>query len=292
MPAVSNALTTLRVLLLVYGLALGAQAAQQWTQLGAATELHWVLGMLRAGLLTLAAIACGALLVQGRAAAWRWALGSAAVVVVWQGISAVGEIAGQVGTETAGVGAAVLDTVWTLGDQAPRMAVPLALAWSWKILATADTEALPAERLRGVAWLLCGASMLMFFMHGCKLIFAPESVEELLTRSLGRWNGYQLPPETVHAMLSGVGLVHAAAIVAIGWGRYRVPLCYMTLWGMMTALSRISAYGLFAWDEAFLRAANGGAAWAALFLLPSKEPCCDESRLHPEDRTTRIHPDR
>ncbi|QEG38990.1 hypothetical protein [Roseimaritima ulvae] len=285
MPAVSHALVTLRALLAVYGIALAAHTLQSWRSLDGLDVLAGLWSLWS----TLAVVACGILVFIERAGAWRWAAGSAAVLVSWQAISALAEGAGRVSGGALSISGEV---VWTLGDHAPRMAVALALAWAWSILAKNGTEDLPLQRLRRVAWLLCGASAVMFLMHAGKLIFFPASVEELLTRSLGRWNGYGWRPETVRHVLLGIGLVHVAAIIGIAVGRRRGPLCYMTVWGMMTSLSRLSAYSLFAWDEAFFRAANGGAALAALFLLPSWEPCRDESRLHQKDGTARVDSDR
>lgn len=276
-PAVIRAHATLRIVVGLYALGLLQIGWQR--QMDSAADNWQSIGQLLAAVSAATAAWCWSVRL------WPLAAAGAAIVVLWQTAAVLLEPAA--GPEPPWH----LRRAAQMVDHLPRLAAPIALAWLWRwrprTAPPGNTRSAgDVKAVRRIGWFLAAAAAAMFLLHAAKLIFAPDSVEVFLTRSFQRWYGYSLDRDAVQRTLWTIAAVDLGAVAALAIGRTRGSLCYMALWGMMTAASRVSAYGLFAWEEAFLRSANGGAALAALFLLECREPANDESCVHQKDRTT------
>ncbi|WP_145350159.1 hypothetical protein [Roseimaritima multifibrata] len=157
--------------------------------------------------------------------------------------------------------------IWMIGQDAGMLILPIALARSIQI---SSDSASAEQTLQQVSRWLAYAAAIVFFCYGWKVIFHPVTVDSLLTRSISRWNGYQLVDSVTRTLMWGFAFLEwGLALLAI-WGPRRLAMLGIAMWGMIAALSRISANGLFVWDEALLRAVVSGIAIASLWGIPQK----------------------
>ena len=139
----------------------------------------------------------------------------------------------------------------SLGEHAVRYGLPLALLMF----------SLPQASFAGV-WVLRVAAAATFIVHGYKAMQLYGPFTDLILISDASWSALQIEQVTAERALWTIGLVDIVAgilLMAIRWGA--VPV-YMGCWGVITALSRMTAFGVDAWPETLVRAANGGVPFA------------------------------
>ncbi|GAA5509681.1 hypothetical protein [Novipirellula caenicola] len=135
----------------------------------------------------------------------------------------------------------------SLGEHAVRYGLPLALLMF----------SLPQTSSAGV-WVLRVAAAATFIVHGYKAMQLYGPFTDLILLSDASWTALQIEQAAAERALWMIGLVDIVAgilLLAFRWGAVAV---YMGCWGVITALSRMTAFGVDAWPETLIRAANGG----------------------------------
>ena len=171
------------------------------------------------------------------------------------------------------IGMAISETVrgdlfarLTLMEEAVRIATP----------ATLLLFLMPRKRSnhgmfsRGGSLILLVATSLTFASHGYQAIelYGPFVDLILLSNPCGiTWVTDQQTAETLLLIIGWIDIALAILIIALRW---QVIAIYMAVWGLLTAYSRVTAGGMDAWPEIFIRAANAGAPLTLFFLFRLK----------------------
>ena len=151
-----------------------------------------------------------------------------------------------------------LFTEWAVAEQAVRFATPAALGW----LLISQAREVSQRAIQGATWLLLLAVAATFLVHGFKAVLCYGPFVDLLLLSEQQWLQRGIEQNTAETLLVFFGWLDIGLAVAILLTRWRAVACYMAFWGFLTATSRVTAFGVDAWPEVLLRAANGGAPLA------------------------------
>lgn len=162
-------------------------------------------------------------------------------------------------------------TLWaelTLAEDAVRYIAPLVLVIlirhpvSIGATGTAGIERTRATRV-AMGLLLIAASA-TFAAHGYKAMMCYGPFTDLILLSNRQWTHFDLSQGLVERILAVIGVMDLLIAVLLIVTRWRTVAFYMALWGTIAAASRMTAYGMNAWPDTLLRAANGGVPLAIL----------------------------
>lgn len=171
------------------------------------------------------------------------------------------------------LGMAIAETIrgdvfarFTLLEEAVRIASPLVLII---FLATPKMSCNGLFRRGGMLLLLIATST-TFAFHGYKAIELYGTFLDYIL--LSHPFGVTLVEDqgTAEVILTVIGWVDIGLAISLLVFRYRAIAIYMSAWGFLTALSRMTAGGWEAWPEVFIRAANAGAPLTLFFLFSVK----------------------
>lgn len=190
------------------------------------------------GYLIAAALVVVASRIPGNPACWQAPL--LAYVFFWQLLVAV--------TATARGGQFMSELI--LPEQMVRYACPLALI---TLLPWNGSESLAPRRCERSRWLLRVAAATTFAAHGIKATCLAPSFVNLIMGTFP-----SLSEDTAGHALRIIGLIDIALAVLILSTRWQTVAWYMAAWGLITALSRMTALGLAAYPDVLYRAANCG----------------------------------
>ncbi|MCP4477925.1 MAG: hypothetical protein GY818_07525 [Planctomycetaceae bacterium] len=152
---------------------------------------------------------------------------------------------------------------FTLLEEAVRIATPAVLV---VLLLGRKIGTGSFCRVVGTIVLLVATST-TFALHGYKAIelYAPFLDYLLLSQPFG------LPlvteQQTAERILGVIGWLDVGLAILLLVFRWQWIALYMAAWGLLTAFSRITAGGMEAWPEVFIRAANAGAPLTLFFLF-------------------------
>ena len=159
---------------------------------------------------------------------------------------------------------------WTLAEYGLRLANPLVLLlMTWRL---ADRAAGQAEQSAGepffsgalCEWILRIATAVTFAVHGCKAWLAAPTFVTMVIAScenlLGTWPEQSL----VEPILRVICVADVAVAILVLVTRWPRVAAYAALWGLVTALARMTS-STMGWPEALLRAAHIGGP-LALYL--------------------------
>lgn len=234
-----------------------------------------------------AMVGCGAVLVTvGAVPGWwrtRWtsAVGLSLMLVAWTFV---------------GIGVEDGPRIRLLGEHLPRWWMPLAFAALVGCAVRAFGSDAPGNLqaradLRRVYWSLLVALTGMLAAYAWKTAWRSALTTQLLSESLRRWSGQAVGAATIEWVMGLAALFYLLGMVAIWFPRGRGMFCVLAAWGMITALSRLSAFGLLRWDESLLRISSSGMLIAAWLLrpVPPAPKSFHESCLHSSDRSSGSH---
>jgi len=136
---------------------------------------------------------------------------------------------------------------WTPAAHALRILCPLVLLlWLPHVNGSLLRFNLGAVILRfGIA--------VVFATHGLEAILANAKFTDFIIGSADQWLGLLLDEVQVYPVLLMIGIVDLGVAVSIFFGSWRPLLAWIALWGVITALARMTTYGLTAYPEFFLR---------------------------------------
>ncbi|MFO1053517.1 MAG: fibronectin type III domain-containing protein [Planctomycetota bacterium] len=152
----------------------------------------------------------------------------------------------------AATATATRNAQYVLLEEATRFLAPLALC-------------LPTRRGASGAVLTIAVSA-TFLGHGLAALSLNPHFIDLLIGSARRVFGATLPQNAAEQTLIVIGVVDIACVAALLSTRARAVAVWMTCWGLITALSRMTYGGLAQWPETALRALNAAAPLAIVML--------------------------
>lgn len=161
----------------------------------------------------------------------------------------------------------------SLGEHAVRYAAPMAL-----VILLSVKESTETVRLWTTLLILKIATAATFAVHGYKAlkIHGPFADLVLLTDLNGA--NFGIGQATVEQILWTIGIVDLVVAVLILFPRMRTVAIYMVFWGILTAASRMTAWGGSAYPETLIRSANWGCplilaiAYQFSYRTPSDTP--------------------
>ncbi|TWU16300.1 hypothetical protein [Allorhodopirellula heiligendammensis] len=106
--------------------------------------------------------------------------------------------------------------------------------------------------------LLMIAASATFAAHGYKAVERYGPFTDLILLSDLQWTHMSMSQTTAETILVVVGVIDLVVALLLIPTRWRSVALYMAVWGIIAAVSRMTAYGFGAWPETLLRAANGG----------------------------------
>lgn len=145
----------------------------------------------------------------------------------------------------------------TPGAHALRIATPLALgmiAWGSCFGRLHGQDVDLSRRL------LVLAASVVFAVHGVEALLQHPAFTDYIIATVDRFLGLEWDESTTFYILCIIGIVDLAVAFLVLFRRTRKLLVWMAFWGLVTALSRVTAYGMEAYIEVLLRAPH--------FLIP------------------------
>ena len=162
---------------------------------------------------------------------------------------------------------------FAIAEHAVRFTTPLAMLLLLRKFATSGINFAKVATL-----LLTAAAASTFIAHGYVAQLSPPHgpfVDLILLSDL-RLFQFGLEQSTAETLLKIIGWADIVVGALLLLTRWRMMAVYMIIWGLITAASRMTAFGVSAWPETFIRAANGGAPLVLLLLytniMHSKDP--------------------
>lgn len=150
---------------------------------------------------------------------------------------------------------------WSYYTKALRYGAPLALG----ILLLGGT------RWSDVAtdWLLRVAVAVVFASHGLMALYEHPVFIDLLIGSTRNLAGMRMTESTAVMLLKCIGVADLLVAALLLAGRWRVLLAWLCLWAFVTALSRVTTYGIMSFPEVLTRSTHFLAPVAIYFLSPA-----------------------
>ena len=145
-----------------------------------------------------------------------------------------------------------------LAEHAVRYAAPLAMFMLLRGQAVSSSVAL-----------LVIAVAATFAAHGYKAIDCYGGFTDLILLSDASWTGFDPTQDSVETGLVTIGILDISVALGLLLFKSRFAALYMTVWGFITAASRITAMDLSVWPESLIRVANGGVPLAILVYWSS-----------------------
>jgi hypothetical protein len=154
----------------------------------------------------------------------------------------------------------------TPAAHALRYLTPLALALIAVHAKSASTRSnaapvslehdVPGWSRKSAEWLLRLGLAAVFLIHGYEAIRLHPEFIDLIISSGHNLLGMRIEEAQAASALKVIGAVDIAVAALVLIRRWRVLLGWMALWGLVTALSRMTAYGWGAYPEVLLRATH------------------------------------
>ncbi len=154
---------------------------------------------------------------------------------------------------------------WTLAEIAVRLGTPIAL--TCLLIQRGSNHVRWFDIVRYVVTL---TTAMTFLAHGYKATQLYGPFTDLILLTDMNCFGFEPEQKSVEIGLVAIGWADIALAAGLIITRWRGIKTYMFLWGAVTALSRITAFGLVAWPETLVRSANWGMPLALILLCSIK----------------------
>lgn len=168
---------------------------------------------------------------------------------------------------------------WTPLAYGLRIAAPLALAM---LFSTELHRWLGAKlALQSTGWVLRIAIAVVFTIHGIEAFLGhPRFIDYIIGTS---WNlfGYEIAESTTRIIMQVIGVVDIVVAAAVIIRPARPVLYWMAFWGFITALSRVTTFGLSHHYEVLVRFSHFLAPLALLLILSALRNMRSEAEAQP-----------
>ena len=149
-----------------------------------------------------------------------------------------------------------------LGELAVRFVTPIAMLFYLRGFERSS------RRMTTVAtWLLIAATATTFGVHGYKALKLFGPFTDLILLSDNRVFQFELEQATAESILTMIGWADIAIAALLILTRWRLVAAYMLIWGIITAASRMTAFGSMAWAETLIRSTNWGSPLILLLIF-------------------------
>jgi len=148
-------------------------------------------------------------------------------------------------------------------SHAVRMSALIALA----LLSRERTHSGP-RKMAAAGWALVVGTALTFCGHGIEALAHSGPFVDLMIGTARRWTDLRLAQATAEDLLTLIGLQDLLLAGLLLTRRWRWVAGWMALWGLATALSRVTSMGMDSWHQSVLRLANGGAPLTLFLAWP------------------------
>ena len=147
---------------------------------------------------------------------------------------------------------------WTLWAYALRILPPLALVF---ILFGS------AKQLQTGAWILRVGLSVLFITHGLEALYLHPRFIDFLIGTGENLAGISMTEATAGTLLQIIGIIDIAVAVALLIRPFPGVLFWMTFWGLITALSRVTTFGPGVYYEVLTRAPHFLGPLALVLLI-------------------------
>lgn len=148
-----------------------------------------------------------------------------------------------------------------IGEQAVRFTTPFAMLL---LLHSFGERAGGLARIAGIILLL--ATAVTFGSHGYVATQLHGPFVDLILLTDLRLTKFGLGQSSAEILLGIIGWADIVVAALLLLTRWRPIAVYMAIWGLISAASRMTAFGLVAWPETLIRVANAGAPFALLLI--------------------------
>ena len=154
---------------------------------------------------------------------------------------------------------------WVIYAYALRIGTPLALL----VLCFAPLGRWigPVHHLRVTGWVLRIAIAIVFAVHGTEALMQHPRFIDFIIGTTHNFTGHYLAESTVVWIMRVIGVVDIIVAILVIVKPHPAVLYWMAFWGLITALSRVTTYGIGHHYEVFVRTAHFLAPIALLFVL-------------------------
>ena len=125
----------------------------------------------------------------------------------------------------------------------------------------------PGHHLRVTGWILRIAIATVFTVHGIEALMQHPRFIDYIIGTTHNFTGHYLAESTTVTIMRVIGVVDIIAAVLVIVKPHPAVLYWMAFWGLLTALSRVTTFGLGHHHEVFVRSAHFLAPIALLFIL-------------------------
>lgn len=156
---------------------------------------------------------------------------------------------------------------FALAEQAVRFVTPLAMVLLLRYSINSSVILVRAATIG-----LTLAVVATFAVHGyiAQELYGP--FVDLILLSDMRLFKFGIEQSTAETFLEFIGWADIVVAALLLLTRWRMIAAYMMIWGLITAASRLTAFGFVAWPESLIRIANAGAPLVLLLLYQKLRP--------------------
>ena len=149
-----------------------------------------------------------------------------------------------------------------LGEIAVRMATPVAM-----IFLLLNGHLWRNRRIPAATIILVISAAITFAIHGYKALQQYGPFTDLILLTDQQIFQFGVEQDRAERDLIWIGRLDIGVAVVLLATRWQLVAGYMIVWGFITAARRMTAFGVEAWPDTLIRAANWGAPLLLLFLL-------------------------
>jgi len=128
----------------------------------------------------------------------------------------------------------------------------------------------PANHLHATGWVLRIAIATVFAVHGTEAFLQHPRFIDYIIGTTHNFTGHYLAESTVVQIMRVIGVVDIIVAILVIVKPHPAVLYWMAFWGLITALSRVTTFGVDHHPEVWMRTAHFLAPIALLFILRAR----------------------
>ena len=169
---------------------------------------------------------------------------------------------------------------WAIFAHALRYGAPIALLLLFA--APLGRWLGPEKHLSVTGWLLRAAAATVFATHGFEALMQHPRFIDYIIGTTHNLSGHFLTESTAIQIMRVIGVLDIAVAVLILVRPHPAVLYWMAFWGLITALARVTTFGIGHHHEVFVRTAHFLAPLAILYILRAQSHYREASHDAPE----------
>ncbi|MCC5839409.1 MAG: hypothetical protein JJT96_04720 [Opitutales bacterium] len=164
----------------------------------------------------------------------------------WGGLAAIAGLLVLIEAVVGTINGGYAFSQWSVPTRTLRILLPvILLVWVFRAqLARAETVC---------EWLLRGGIALVFATHGLEAFFGHPAFQDYLIGTAEVVFGLEWVESDIQVLLWGIALLDGVVAVLVLFVSWRGLFAWLAFWGFITALARLTTYGMPAYPELLLR---------------------------------------